>query len=185
VPETSSKIDKQDSLAVAFGKVEAQINTANATRAQEVKALTDNLNKEIKDREDAIAKEIKDREDAIAKEIKDRDAAILVEKNARIESINKEIQDRKDAITKEVQDRDAAILVETNARIKAINDLKATIPTEDSEIITSITQTNGLVSAGKKKIGDIALTGWSLGENVVDSTPISDRDNVFNAFAKV
>ena len=173
MPEISSKIDKQDTLAVAFGKVEAQINTANATRAQEVKTLTDNLNKEIKDREDAIAKEIKD-----------RDAAILVETNARIESVNKEIQDRKDAITKEVQDRDAAILVETNARIKAINDLDAIITTETSEVITSITQTDGLVSAGKKKIGDIALTGWSLGENVVDSTPIADTDNVFNAFAK-
>ena len=144
VPETSSKIDKQDTLAVAFGKVEAQINTANTTRANEVKTLTDNLNKEIQDRKDAISS----------------------------------------AIFKEVQDRDAAILVETNARIKAINDLDATITTETSEIITSITQTDGLVSAGKKKIGDIALTGWSLGENVVDSTPIADTDNVFNAFAK-
>ena len=77
-----------------------------------------------------------------------------------------------------------AIKVETDARIAAINALDATITTESSELITSITQTDGLVSADKKKVGDLTLGGWALGYSTVNNESIADTDTINNAFAK-
>lgn len=172
-----------------------EANTRTAAISKEIEDRTNAVAQEKAEREAAITAEATTRANAITQEIADRNAAILVETNARIAAINQEVVDRNaailvetnartTAIEKEINDRNAAILVETNARIKAINDLDATITSETSEVITSIAQTDGLVSAGKKKIGELSLTGWTLGENVVDSTPIADTDNVFNAFAK-
>ena len=98
--------------------------------------------------------------------------------------INDEIEARNTAISQEVADRNTAIKVETDARIAAINALDATITTESSELITSITQTDGLVSAGKKKVGDLTLGGWALGQSTVNNESIADTDTINNAFAK-
>ena len=55
---------------------------------------------------------------------------------------------------------------------------------EPAEIITSITQTDGLITAGKKKIGELTLTGWTIGESVTSNESIADTDTVFGAFTK-
>lgn len=144
-----------DTLGGALSKLQTQIIEEENTRAKDIADTMDSLNK------------------AIEKEVADRNAAIKVETDARIEAINKE-----------VTDRNAAIKVETDARIAAINALDATITTENAEVITSITQTDGLVTAGKKKVGELTLTGWTLGENVTNNESIADTDTVFNAFAK-
>lgn len=120
---------------------------------------------------------------------------IIEEETARINAISNAEDGLNKAIEKEVADRNAAIKVETDARIAAINKeiidrqaainaLDATITTESAEMITSITQTDGLVSADKKKVGELTLTGWTLGENVANSESIADTDTVNNAFAK-
>ena len=51
-------------------------------------------------------------------------------------------------------------------------------------MIASITQTDGLVTASKKKIGELNLTGWTLGENVANNESIAGTDTVNKAFAK-
>ena len=107
VPETSSSIEKEDTLAIAFGKVEAQINTANKTHENNINSLNN-----------------------------------------------------------------------------TINGLNANIGTETSEVITVITQTAGLVSASKQKVGNLTLTGWAIGEVDADNVPITDADTIFNAFVK-
>ena len=54
IPENASAITKTDSIATAFGKVEAQIKTENTNRINAVETLTNNLNQEIQDRKNAI-----------------------------------------------------------------------------------------------------------------------------------
>jgi hypothetical protein len=46
-----------------------------------------------------------------------------------------------------------------------------------------VSQTNGLVSADKKAVGDLKLTGWQLGTST-DNEAISATDTVHSAFAK-
>ena len=109
---------------------------------------------------------------------------IIEEENTRANAIASMTNSLNEAIEKEVADRNAAIKVETDARIAAINALDATITTESAEVITSITQTDGLITAGKKKVGELTLAGWTLGENVANNESIADTDTVNNAFAK-
>lgn len=109
---------------------------------------------------------------------------IIEEENTRANAIAGMTNSLNEAIEKEVADRNAAIKVETDARIAAINALDATITTESAEVITSITQTDGLITAGKKKVGELTLAGWTLGENVANNESIADTDTVNNAFAK-
>lgn len=118
--------------------------------------------KERTDRTNTTSNTMNGLNEAIEKEVTDRNAAIKVETDARIEAVDKEIADRQ----------------------AAINALDATITTEPAEIITSITQTDGLIAAGKKKIGELTLTGWTIGESVTSNESIADTDTVFGAFAK-
>ena len=151
----NSDIADTDTLGGALSKLQTQIIEEETARANTISNTMDSLNK------------------AIEKEVADRNAAIKVETDARIEAINQEVTDRNNAIK-----------VETDARIAAINALDATITTESSELITSITQTDGLVSAGKKKVGDLTLGGWALGQSTVNNESIANTDTVNNAFAK-
>lgn len=195
----NSDIVDTDTLGGALSKLQTQIIEEETARANAISSTMDSLNKaiekEVADRNAAIKVETDACIEAVNKEISDRQAAIKSETDARIEAINQEVTDRNaaikvetdariEAIEKEVTDRNTAIKVETDARIAAINALDATITTESSELITSITQTDGLVSAGKKKVGDLTLGGWALGQSTVNNESIADTDTINNAFAK-
>ena len=77
------------------------------------------------------------------------------------------------------------IIEEESARKTAINNLDSTITSDKSEVITSITQVDGkITNAGKARVGELYLTGWTIGDNTADNTPIADTDTVFKAFGK-
>ena len=144
-----------DTLGAALSKLQTQMHDEESARTSAIQSTTTDLNKKIDD-------EIEARKNAISQEVVDRNAAIKVETDARV----------------------TAIEAEATARQNAINALDTTITTETSELITSITQTDGLVSAGKKKVGDLTLGGWTLGQSIVNDESIADTDTVNSAFAK-
>lgn len=77
------------------------------------------------------------------------------------------------------------IIEEQNARVLAINDLDvASITTETDEVFDSISEVDGKINATKKRIGNLTLNGWTLGDTN-DISHIADTDTINVAFGKV
>ena len=88
-------------------------------------------------------------------------------------------------IIDEEKARAEAVEAEVKARTEAIQALDvAEITTDTFEVFGAISETDGKISATKKKAGDLTLNGWTLGDGA-DINSVNDTDTINGAFGKV